>query len=124
MLKDYPIKINNEAIPFPTSWEENPKRILNAFETEAGGIKHINIRTTRMSFTGEWKVSSRMLRRFKQYRELPSFTLSVYDAQHGTYGDYTVSIDPDSFVYSVIPASKLAENTNGLYVLSFSMEEF
>lgn len=124
MLSSYPYKINNEPIPFPDSWTENPKKIVNQFETESGHRKVLVTRTGRLAVSAKFTVSSVWLKKFMQWRDAASFTLSKYDAVSGGYANYTMDIDPDSFRYDLVPLSKLAQNTNGLYDLSFNMEEF
>ena len=124
MIASYPIKINSNAIPFPETWSENPQRIAKNFRTESGARQLIIKRNTSMTFSGTWKVSSRWLKKFEDIRKLTSFTLSVYDASTNAYKDYTVSVTDDSFNYSLIKGSKRVQNTNGLWEVSFDMEEF
>lgn len=124
MLATYPIKINSTAIPFPTGWSVAPKRLANNYETEAGTRQVVVLRNARTTFSGSWTVSSRWLKKFLEFRALESFTLSVYDASTNAYADYTVSITDDSFSYDLIEGSKRVKNTEGLYRVSFDMEEF
>lgn len=124
MLASYPIKIENNAIPFPKSWSESPKRLANNYETEAGTRQAVILRNARTVFSGSWTVSSRWLKKFKDFRALEHFTLSVYDASTNAYADHTVSITDDSFSYDLIEGSKRVKNTEGLYNVSFDMEEF
>lgn len=124
MLSSYPIKINNEAIPFPDSWNENPKKIASQFETESGHRKVLVQRTGRLAISARFTVSSRWLKKFMQWRDAASFTLSKYDAVTGAYTTHTMDIDPESFSYDLVRHSELVKNTEGLYYLSFDMEEF
>lgn len=124
MLSSYPIEINNEAIPFPDTWSENPKKIASQFETEDGHRKVIVKRTGRLAVSASFTVSSRWLKKFMAWRDATSLVLSVYDAKINSYHNYTVDIDPDSFTYELIRHSERVKNTEGLYRLSFDMEEF
>lgn len=124
MLSTYPILINNVAIPFPDRWEESPKKIVNNFETEAGGRNVLVVRNKRLTCSGEWTVTSRWLMKFKQYRTQNSLSVSVYDCEFEQYKTHTMSINEDSFNYSLIKDSQHVGNTNGLYKLSFDLEEF
>lgn len=124
MLKNYPILINNDPIPFPDSWDEVLNKIVTNFETEAGGRKQVVIRGSRLKISGSWTVSSRLLKTFQEYRNANSLTVSVYDAVTNGYVSHTMSIVEDSFTYELIQNSKLVQNTNGLYRLSFDLEEF
>ena len=124
MLTSYPIKINNTAIPFPDSWEENPRRVSNEFMTEAGNRKKINIRNKLMSISASFTVSSRWLKKFETWRDASTLIVSIYDAQTTAYKDYTMEIMDDSFSYNLIKNTKRLSNTEGLWRLSFDLEEF
>lgn len=124
MLTSYPIKINNTAIPFPDSWEENPRKISNEFMMENGGRKKIGVRTTLMSISASFAVSSRWLKKFESWRDDETITVSIYDALTNAYVNYTMEITDDSFSYNLIKNSKRLRNTEGLWRLSFELEEF
>lgn len=124
MLSSYPTTINNEVIPYPDTWEENPKKKSNTFETEAGGIQKIITRTSRLCVSCSFTVTSRWLKKFMGYRDANSLTVSIYDAKNETMTSHTMFIDDDSFVYERIKDSRYMTNTNGLYKLSFDMEAF
>lgn len=124
MLRNFPIKINNVAIPFPDSWSENPIKTSSEFETEDGHrIKTVK-RVTRLSISASFTVSSRWLEKFETWRRDPSLTVMVYDPFNHNYNAHTMDIADDSFSYSLIKGSERASNTNGLYKLSFDLEEF
>lgn len=124
MLSSYPTTINNEVIPYPDTWEENPKKKSNTFETEAGGIQKIITRTSRLCVSCSFTVTSRWLKKFIGYRDANSLTVSIYDAKNEVMTSHTMFIDDDSFVYERIKDSRYVTNTNGLYKLSFDMEAF
>ena len=124
MLSSYPITINNEVIPYPDTWEENPRKKSNTFETEAGGIQKIITRTSRLCVSCSFTVTSRWLKKFMGYRDADSIQVSIYEPRSEVMGTYTMFIDDDSFRYDRIKESRYAANTNGLYKLSFDMEAF
>lgn len=124
MLSSYPITINNEVIPYPDTWEENPKKKSNTFETEAGGIQKIITRTSRLCVSCSFTVTSRWLKKFMGYRDANSITVNIYEPRSEVMGTYTMFIDDDSFIYERIKDSRYVANTNGLYKLSFDMEAF
>lgn len=120
----YPIIMNGEAIPFPDSWDENPKKISNTFETEAGTIRKIITRSSRMGISASFTVTDRWLKKFKALRNLSGFAVRVFDATANGYQQINMFIDDDSFQYSLITASRYENGTTGLYKLSFDLEEF
>lgn len=125
MLSSYPTQINGETIPFPDTWSENPQKIVNQFETEAGGLKHIVIRSSRLSVPdASFTVTSRWLKKFLQFRDLNQLTVTIYNAVTDSMTNHTMFIDPESFSYELVHESRYAQNTNGIYKLSFSIEEF
>lgn len=124
MLTSYPIKINDTAIPFPDSWEETPKKLASEYETEDGHrIKNV-IRVSRHSISASFTVSSSWLKKFMLWRASNSVTVKVYDPSNNGYQSHTMDIADDSFTYELIKGSKRLRNTNGLYRLSFTLEEF
>lgn len=124
MLTSYPIKIDNVSIPFPDSWEETHKRLASEFETEDGHrIKKV-IRGSRLSVSASFTVSSSWLKKFMTWRAANSLTVYIYDPTNNGYQSHTMDIADDSFTYELIQGSKRLRNTNGLYRLSFTLEEF
>lgn len=124
MLNAYPVTINGDVIPYPDTWEENPKKLTNTFETESGHIRKIVRRSSRLCASCTFTVTSRWLRKFMEYRDADSLTVGIYEPRAGVVGTYTMFIDDDSFRYERIPESRYAQNTNGLYRLQFDMEAF
>lgn len=124
MLTSYPIKINNTAIPFPDSWDETPKKVAHEFMMENGHRKKIEVRNSLLSISASFTVSSRWLKKFEIWRDMFTLTVSIYDAETSAYKDYTMEITDESFSYSLIKNSKRVGNTDGLWNLSFELEEF
>lgn len=124
MLTSYPIKINSTSIPFPDSWKETPKKITNEFETEAGGRQVIVVRNNRLNIYASFTVSSRWLKKFEEWRDANTLTVSIFDAETTAYKNHTMSILDESFRYELIRYTEGMSNTNGLYKLSFELEEF
>lgn len=124
MLKNYATQINDVALPFPKSWDETPKKIVANFESESGKRKQIVKRNSRLLISAEYTVSSRWLKKFKQFRDLNTLTVKIYEAETGTLATHEMSITEESFHYSLIENSKNARNTDGLWLLSFDLEEF
>lgn len=123
MLKDYPYKINGTVIPYPDSWRQNPQKLANDFQTEDGRTQRIIIRDSKLTIDASFTVTSFWLKKFLQYRESDAVVVSAYDPVTDAYATYTCFIEDDSFSYDMIPASRYAQNTNGLYKLSFTLQE-
>lgn len=124
MYRHFPILIESTSIPFPDSWEETAQKITTEFETENGHRKLVVVRSARMSFRGTFTVTNRWLKKFRTWRNMDAVGLSVYDAKTDAYKTYTVSFREDSFRYTLIKGSERMTLTDGLYNLSFELEEF
>ena len=123
MLTTYPIKINNVTIPFPDSWSETPMKAGNRFETEDGGIRQIITRTKRLTASASFTVTSRWLKNFMTYRDANTLSVDIYDPVSGSSVNHTMFIVYDSFTYELIPEFRHASGTEGLWKLSFDLEE-
>ena len=123
MLTSYPTKINNTPIPFPDSWTETPVKSGNRFETEDGGIRQIIIRSKRLKASAKFTVTNRWLKKFMGYRDANTISVDIYDSLTTAMVNHTMFIDYESFSYELIPASKRAGGTDGLWRLSFDLEE-
>lgn len=124
MINDYPFKINNTAIPYPDSWNQSPTKMTNSFTTEDGHTQKVIVRATKFKAECSFTVTSFWLKKFLEYRAADSIEVSVYDAQLSGYKTYTCFIDDESFRQELIPASRFAQNTQGLWRISFSIEEY
>lgn len=124
MLTSYPIKINSVAIPFPETWSEKPQKVSHEFSMENGHRKKTEVRNNLLSISASFKVSSRWLKKFEIWRDMYTLTVSIYDAETGAYKDHTMEITDDSFSYNLVKDSKRMANTEGLWALSFELEEF
>ena len=58
MLKDYPIKFNNEQIFTPSSWEESSAVVESVNETEAGTDQIIVTRYDKLSVSAAFQCTS------------------------------------------------------------------
>ena len=124
MLTSYPTMFNSTQIPKPDSWEETVEKVVNNFQTESGHRATIVVRSHRLKASGTWTVSSKWLKTFQEFLILNSFTMKLYTAIDQARDDYTVSIQEDSFRYELIKGSERVAGTDGLYRLSFDIEEF
>lgn len=123
MLYNYPILIEGTAVPYPDEWSVTPEKIANTFETESGGITKNIVRTERKVCDVSFTVTSFWLKKFLAYRAADSLIVHFYDAASDGYDSYEMLIDDESFSYTLITASRYAQNTNGLYKVRFTLQE-
>ena len=117
-----PIRFDNNEIIFPLSWDVNPVKSKDTYETEAGTEIDVVRRTGRLSITASFKCTSAWLQFFARFREMDSFTLTLYDPLTETDDEHTVRMD--NFSYSLVHKSQDLTVTNGVWEVIFDLEEF
>ena len=112
------IKINNSAIPNPNpgSFTETFPPQENLFTTEAGTQISSVIRLDRYTWKGEFNVSSRLKATLLSYAQSASVTCKVNGVSHS--GRLRVG---DINLYA---NSEWTRNTDGLWTMSLTFEEF
>lgn len=122
MLKDYPIYFDDVKLFTPESWDESYEVIETTNQTEAGTDQTIVVRTDKLSVSASFNCSSRTLATFAAYRDKDSFVLKLYDLKTQAYKERTIRLR--NFKSSPVTGSEKTVNTNGLYTVSFDLEEF
>ena len=114
MLKDYPIRFDGENIFTPTSWEEESAVVESVNETEAG--------TDQLSVSASFQCSSTWAGKFKTYSKQDSITVSLYDIETHAYKNRSMRLRS----FKAVPAQNSERNrgTDGLWTVSFTLEEF
>ena len=122
MLKDYPIRFDGEALFTPASWEEESSVVENVNETEAGTDQIIVTRYDKLTVTASFQCTSTWAGKFKAYSKRDSITVSLYDIETHAYKDRAMRLRS----FKAVPAdhSEGIRGTDGLWTVSFSLEEF
>lgn len=113
---------NATPIIWPITWVENPEKMKNTFTTEAGTEIDLVIRASRLSISASYKCTDEWVKIFMQFRDMNSFTLKTYNVLTKTYKENTVRMT--DFNYSLVPKSHDLAVTNGVWEVSFNLEEF
>ena len=122
MLKNYPLKFDGTAIPFPNSYDISNSVIENVNTSEAGtDIVQIK-RMAKMTISLSFRLMDSYLAFFEGYAYSTStITVSIYDA---TTKAYTTKImRMRDFSYKLVEKSELVNDINGMYDISFSLVE-
>lgn len=122
MLKDYPIKFNGEQIFTPSSWEESSAVVESVNETEAGTDQIIVTRYDKLSVSAAFQCTSAWAGKFKTYSKQDSITVSTYDIETHGYTQRVMRIR--SFKAAPVEHSERKRGTDGLWIVSFDLEEF
>lgn len=122
MLKNYPVKFNTEEIPEPVKWDEDFANVENVIQTEAGTDVVIVARYGKLSVAAQFNCSSRWAAKFAVYRDAGAIEVESYDIKTGGYKQRKMRIR--EFKSSVVENSYRTSGTNGLYTISFILEEY
>lgn len=113
---------NTTEIIWAKSWVENPQKLKNTFTTEAGTEIDLIVRASKLSVSASYKCTDNWVKTFMQFRDMDSFTLKTYNVLTKTYKTNTVRMT--DFNYSLVPKSQDFAATNGIWEVSFNLEEF
>ena len=118
------IKFDTTEIPFPLTWNEEPQDVINTFTSEAGTDEEIITRKDKMKISASFKSTSAWASTFKSFYKKDSFTITQYDILTDTTEERTVRMK--NFKASLEPKSWLLDSnvTQGVWNISFSLEEF
>ncbi len=122
MLKDYPVKINGVSLFDADKWTESWEKITNTYTTAAGTEQVDVVRQRKLKIDAQFSCSSSWAHQFAQWSAMDSLSVEIYDTLYGYYGAYYMRIE--DYKCSLVKRSKTAKNTNGLYEISFTLEEF
>lgn len=122
MLIDYPVKFDNEEIPEPEDWAEQSSVIENVSQTEAGTDQVSVTRYDKLSVSCSFQCSHRWAAKFKKYSRADSISVQMYDLEKNGYATRTMRIR--GFKADPVKHSQRTPNTNGLWEISFNLEEF
>lgn len=122
MLKDYPILFGGEEIIRPSSWAESYSVVENVNETEAGTDQVVVVRHDKLAVSASFKCTSLWAGKLKRYSLADSVQVGLYDLGHDGYRARRMRIR--NFKASPAGRSHLNSGTNGLWEVSFDLEEF
>jgi hypothetical protein len=122
MLNEYPIYFDDTKLFTPESWEESYSVIENTNQTEAGTDQVIVTRYDKLSVSASFKCSSRWAAKFAEFRDKDSIQVKLYDLKTQDYKTRTMRIR--NFKTGPEKNSEKTKGTNGLYTVSFDLQEF
>ena len=122
MLSEYPIYFDDTKLFTPESWEESYAVVESTNQTEAGTDQVIVTRYDKLSVSASFQCSSRWAATFAAFRDKDSIAVKLYDLKTQDYKTRTMRIRN----YKTAPEknSEKTKGTNGLYTVSFDLEEF
>lgn len=124
MLKDYPLMLNNTELLIPSSYKENWKAVEEVKQSAAGTDIYTSIRSRKLVASLTYKVMNGWLKTFADFNMLSrteSLTFKRYDPILDAYSEHFVKMT--GFSYQLNRKSWDLEATNGIYEVSFNLEE-
>jgi hypothetical protein len=122
MLSEYPIYFDDTKLFSPASWEESFAVVESTNQTEAGTDQVIVTRYDKLSVSASFQCSSRWAAKFAEFRDKDSIQVKLYDLKTQDYK--TRMMRMRNFKPGLEEHSEKTKGTNGLYTVSFDLEEF
>ena len=122
MLLEFPIKFNDEEIPFPDQWTEESSAVESVHVTEAGTDQLSVIRYDKLNITCAFNCSHRWASKFKAYSRKETISVSSYDLETSQYKSRNMRIR--HLKADLVHDSNDVVGSNGLWIVSFILEEF
>lgn len=122
MLKDYPVTFDGVEVMQWSRWEENREVIENTYQTEAGTDQVDVVRYGKLSVSCQYRCHDEWLRIFTDFSERDSIEVSSYDTKQAMSTVKIMRIR--DFKAEPIENSERVSNTNGVWNVSFKLEEF
>ena len=121
MLKDHPYRINEIELPFTASWEESYGKIENVKTTEDGHKDKTVVRDDILNVKVSIQCKSDLAAALEAASQNDSVTLTRYNIV--TQSEETRTMWMDGFQKKPVEESWKLKTTDGVWVVSFSLEE-
>lgn len=122
MLKEYPVKINGISIIQASSWQEDRGVIEHIYQTEAGTDQISVTRYDKMQIKASYRCRDTWYARFLTFSLEDSLLVEMFDPIQKGYMSRTMRMR--DFQSKLIENSEHLQGTNGIWDVSFSLEEF
>ncbi len=122
ILKNYPIKINNTAIPFSGSMSEKYDTIENVNESEAGTDVRQITRVNKLTLSISYTMLSNFIPTLEGWRDsLTALTVDIYDFTTSAYKQRSMVMR--NYNKNIVEHSQDLEVTTGIWKVSFDLIE-
>lgn len=122
MLSDFPIYFDTTEIIRPSKWEETYDVIDSVNVSEAGTDIVDVSRDSKLSISATFKCSSYWAQTFMTFRTALTIAVKIYDTETGGYKTYDMRMR--NFKQKLKPKSEKVLYGNGVYEVSFKLEEY
>lgn len=122
-LSNFPYKINNTALPFPTSWSVSPDIVETVKQSEGGTDMVMVVRRNKRKINVSYKIAdSDWLKKLLEFYALDSLTVQQFNPLNNAYESMTMRMR--GFTYTPVRKSHELTAVTGVWDISFSLEEY
>ncbi len=124
LATDYPIIINGVQYQPFKQWDISYKDARTVHETEGGTQEDVIISTGRRSIAVATTCLQSVATLLTGLEDLNNFTVKFYDIKANTYRESTMRVMPNSMRCALKEKTSRLSATNGVYNVSFTLEEY
>ncbi len=124
LQQNYPIVLNNVEYKYFKTWNISRNDYVATHETEAGTQEDVVSRKGRKSISVSVTCLQPLLADLIGLADLDEFEAKIYDVLLDDYDTMDVRIGAGSMSYSLVSGSADLSAVNGVWEVSFTLEEF
>ena len=124
LSSNYPIILNGVSYQYFKTWNTKRNDHVTTHETEAGTQEDVTIRKGRKSISVSVTCLQPLLKGLIELAELDEFEAQIYDPVSDDYEEIIVRVGPNSMSYNLKQKSADLETVNGVWQVTFTLEEF
>ena len=124
LAKNYPIVLNGVEYQYFKTWSITRNDTVTTHTTESGKQEDVIARKGRRSIAVTVTCLQPLLSSLLALAELDEFEAKIYDPATNNYATIDVRIGAGSMSYALKEKSAYLSEVNGIYQVSFTLEEF
>ena len=124
LQKNYPIILNGTEYKYFKTWDITRNDYVTTHETESGKQEDVVTRKGRRSIAVTVSCLQPLVASLIALAELDEFQAQIYDVAADDYVTIQARIGAGSMTYGLKTGSADLEAVNGVYSVSFTIEEF
>lgn len=124
LAKNYPIVLNNVEYQYFKTWSVTRNDTVTTHTTESGKQEDVIARKGRKSVAVSVTCLQPLLASLIGLADLDEFEAKIYDPAIDGYATIDVRVAPSSMTYALKEKSAYLNEVNGIYQVSFTLEEF
>ncbi len=124
LAKNYPIVLNGVEFPYFKTWNVVRNDYVTTHETEGGTQEDVIARKGRRSISASTTCLQPLAAKLIALADLDSFEVKYYDVATDAYVTINARVGAGSMSYSLKTKSANLNAVNGVWTVTFTLEEF